>query len=409
MNGARSGSKPSDGTDSPSSPRDPALWRHPEPAGYVIGFTSFATIAAPLLVGFSLTAIITLSGNADSRGTRGNIAIAAFSIAAVLMLFTLQSGIAASQRAIPPDQRAAQYPEARYQLGWMRELLLDQWRDEKLAWRLYTRCRWTYNLGIIAFLGGLIAVLIPPPGKWDGLHTGPVFRILALVVVVIAFLIEIVLTFRKPGFMSGWLVPGSEAPPVNLKKVEDDPDLIKEGELDPAKLVEAQLLAFGDNGMFSADGSNVGTTAAAFVAVTSALDSLAIRVAELNQTVGKSTNASIRLAESTQAQLALARQESERRLLAAAAMRRANVEVTGPYAATGISFGSSSTPTEQWKVLNRGPAVARGVCLELRPGSDEWLRQDVHLLNRKAGFPEERELGVSAIMQFPSSEGLTIT
>lgn len=398
MNSAEPGSRPASDTGARPSDRDPALWRHPKPAGYAIGFMSFATIAAPLLVGFSLTAIITLSSNADNRGTRGDIAIAAFSVAAVLMLFTLQSGIAASQRAIPPDQRAAQYPEARHHLGWMRELLLDQWRDEKLAWRLYARCRWTYNLGIIAFLGGVTAVLIPSPGKWD-LHPGPVFRMVALVVTVIAILIEIVLTFRKPGFMSRWLVPGSDALPVRSKRVKDDPDLIKEGEQDRNKLakalVEAQLLAFGDNGKFSGDSSNVGAAATAFVAVTSALESLATRVAELNQAVGNSVNATIRLAETAEAQLAQARLDSEHRSLAAAAMRRANVEVTGPYKQeTGIDFGQRSTSTERWKVLNRGPAVARAVRLELPSVTAEWLGQDVHLLDRKAGPPpEELELG----------------
>ena len=278
-------------------------------------------------------------------------------------------------------------------------MLLDQWRDEKLAWRLYARCRWTYNLGIIAFLGGLIAVLIPSPGKWDDLHTARVFPIVALVVAAIAILIEIVLTFRKPGFVSSWLVPGSETPPVKLKKVKDDPDLIKKDEKDliklAEKLVEAQLLAFGDNGAFSGDGSNIGAAATAFVAVTSALNSLATRVAELNQAVGKSVNATIRLAETAAAQLDLARQDSERSLLAAKAMRRANVEVTGPYEQeTSMSFNRPSTPTERWKVLNRGPAVARGVHLELPPTTAEWLRQDVHLLDRKAGPPpEELELG----------------
>jgi hypothetical protein len=391
MNKARSGSRPPSDKGSFSSPRDPALWRHPEPAGYVIGFTSFATIAAPLLAGFSLTTIVALSGSTDNRGTRGDIAIAAFSVAAVLMLFTLQAGIAASQRAIPPDQRAAQYPEARRQLGWMRKLLLDQWRDEKL-------CRWTYNLGVIAFLGGLIAVLIPSPGKWDDPHTARVFPIVALAVVVIAILIEIVLTIRMPGFVSSRLVPGSEASPVKLKEVKDDPDLINIGEQDliklAEKLVEAQLLAFGDNGSLSGDSSNAGAAATAFVAVKSALDSVATRLAALNEAVSNSVTATIRQAEAAEAQLALAHQDSERRSLAAAAMRRANVEVTGPYEQeTGMTFGQSSIPTEErWKVLNRGPAVARGVRLELPQTTAEWLNQDVHLLAWKAGPPPE-ELG----------------
>ena len=239
-------------------------------------------------------------------------------------------------------------------------------------------------------------MLIPSSGKWDNFHTARVFPIVALVAAVIAILIEIVLTFRWPGFVSSLLIPGSEAPPVKLKKVKDDPDLIKKDEQNLIKLaeqlVEAQLLAFSDNGSVRSGSSNAGAAATAFVAVTSALDSLATRLAELNQAVGSSVNATIRLAETAEAQLALARLDSERRLLAAAAMRRANVEVTGPYEQETGMFRTSAPTEERWKVLNRGPAVARGVRLELPQTTAEWLRQDVHLLSRKEGPPPE-ELG----------------
>lgn len=204
--------------------------------GYGIGFASFATIAAPLLAGFSLTTIVTLSGNADQRGTRGDIAIAAFSISTVLMLFTLQAGIAATQYGILPDQRAAQYPEAQHEEAWMRKLREDQWRDELLAERLRARCRWTYNIGIIAFIAGLIALQIPSPGQWDDPHTGSAFRIIAIVAAVGAIGVEVILTFNKPAFLGDWLVPGTgNKEPPSQGKVQMDP-------IDPA---EAQYLAFG--------------------------------------------------------------------------------------------------------------------------------------------------------------------
>lgn len=373
MNSPSSGLRSAEDTE-----RQPSLWLRLVPLGYGIGLTSFATIAAPLLAGFSLTTIVALSSSAENRGTRGDIAIAAFSVTTTLMLFALQTGIAASERDIPPDQRAAQYPEARHGLRWMEKLRAEQWRDQALALRLYARCRWTYNLGIIAFLGGLIALLIPSPGKWGDLHTGLVFRIAALAVTAIALLIEIVLTFRKPPAVSKWLVPDSERPPVKLKKVTENPDNIKPE--------EAQRLAFADYGSYGGDGSYDGN-AAAFVAVTSALHSLATHLEDLNQAVERSVDATTRQAETAQAQLALARQDSERRLLAAAAMRRANIEVAGPYEQ------EPSTDSEQrWKVLNRGPAVARGLRIELPTTTAPWLRQDVYLLDRQAGLPPE-ELG----------------
>ena len=338
MNSAKSSSSPSDDTGSSSPPRDPRLWQRPIPVGYGIGFTAFATIAAPLLAGFSLTTIVTLSSSADQRGTRGDLAIAAFSITTVLMIFTLQVGLAASQRSIPPDQRAAQYPEARHFPGWMQQLRLDQWRDENLAERLIKRCRWTYNLGIIAFLSGLIALQIPSPGKWDDLYTGSVFRIVALVAAAVAILIEIVLTFHIPAAASNWLAPGLANP--QPAKPEDVPDM------EPIEPAVAQHLAFGDYGPFSDDGTNARRATSAMAAITSQLDLLATRLADLNRAVETSVNAAIRQAEIAQTQSPLAHRESDRLLAANAASRGTDVDVTGPDEGKGEmgDFGQSSAP-----------------------------------------------------------------
>lgn len=378
MNSLRSDSQHPDSGGNPPS-RHARLWARPVPVGYGIGFTSFATIAAPLLAGFSLTAIVTLSSSADHRGTRGDIAIAAFSVATVLMLFTLQAGLAASQRSIPPDQRVAQYPEARVWLGWMQQLRLDQWRDEDLARQLVSRARWTYNLGIVAFIGGLIALQIPSPGQWDEPHTGSLFRVAALVAVVVAALIEISLILNRPRVVIDWLMPGwTITEPATLEDVHGMDDI------EPA---EAQSLVFGG------DGSDAGDTITRIAAITSALDSLATRVADLDRVMEKSARAAIRQAEISSEQLALARQESERTLAAEAARKRANIEVTGPYELErGFGFPSSEPTEERWKILNRGPALARQVRLEILPPTAGRQGQELQLLSQKAGPPPE-ELG----------------
>jgi hypothetical protein len=270
----------------------------------------------------------------------------------------------------------------------MRQLRSDQWRDEKLAWRIFVRCRWTYNLGIIAFIGGLIALLIP--SKWDDPHPGAVFRTVAFVVAVIAILIELVLTIRKPASVSNWLVPGfASSNPVKLKAVE---------EMEVIDPEEAQRLAFGDYG------SNIGDAATVVAAIKSALGSLGTHLADLDQAVERSIRATISQAKTAEAQVAVAREESERRLLAAAAMRRANIEVTGPYErVTGMNPSQPSTPAEErWQVLNRGPAVARNVRLEIPPSTSERDRQELlppldpkpqlRLLDQRGGLPFE-ELG----------------
>jgi hypothetical protein len=152
-------------------------------------------------------------------------------------------------------------------------------------------------------------------------------------------------------------------------------------------LKEVQRLVFGDYVSFRGEGSDVENCATMFVAATSGLHSLATRLSDLNQAVEKSVAATTRQAEAAQDQLAFARHNSERRLLAAAAMRRANVEVTGPY-----EQEPSTSAEERWKVLNRGPAVARGLRLELPTTTAEWLRRDVHLVGQKAG-PSPEEIG----------------
>ena len=73
-------------------------------------------------------------------------------------------------------------------------------------------------------------------------------------------------------------------------------------------------------------------------------------------------------------------------------MRRANLEVTYQ-PKKGMKFGQSSTPTEAWwRVVNRGPAVARRVQLEIVAASDVQKEQDVRLMGQETATAA-RELG----------------
>jgi hypothetical protein len=189
-------------TDKGSSPVLPAIWRRQEPLGYAVGLVSFSSIAAPLLTGFSLTTIVELIGRSESaRGTRGDIAIAAFAIAAGLLIYAIQAGLAASQLTVPPDQRAAQTPEARGDVRWLKQLRQEQWRDAALAERLFIRTRIAYNLGIVAFLGGLVAVLVPDPKEWN------LIRIIAIIAASTAGIIELVLASGELRPIRRWLFP----------------------------------------------------------------------------------------------------------------------------------------------------------------------------------------------------------
>src|SRR4051794_12618378 len=87
------------------------LWSRTDPLAYGLGLASFATVAAPLLAGFSLSAIIALTGRSQI-GVSGNLAITALALAASLLLYSVQAGLTAQQHSMAPDQRAAQIPEA---------------------------------------------------------------------------------------------------------------------------------------------------------------------------------------------------------------------------------------------------------------------------------------------------------
>jgi MFS family permease len=256
----------------------PPVWRRREPLGYAYGLVSFASVAAPLLTGFALTTIIELTGR-DDRGTRGDIAIAAFAFAAGLLIYAIQAGLAAGQLAIAPDQRAAQMPEARGYPEWMRRLREDQWRDAALAERLFIRTRIAYNLGILAFLVGLTTALLPGPGDWNPI------RIAAVAAAGTAAGIELVLVNGNLGPVSHWLLPTLDSAPKAHVEAPDD----KPVEMDD---VIAQRLVYGDSSDMTnqqlpqANGNEVTT---ALTTLTAQLASLTAILARLEVTVSKGT------------------------------------------------------------------------------------------------------------------------
>jgi hypothetical protein len=223
------------------------------------------------------------------------------------MLFTLQAGIAAGQRGILPDQRVSQYPEARYWLGWMQQVRLDQWRDEQLAEQLFKRCRWTYNIGIIAFISGLISLQIPAPGQWDDRYTGSVFRMVALAAVIIAILLEIVLTLNWPAGLSNWLVPGiATTESAKLEDVKNPGDVKAIESIGPDV---AQRLVYGDGGPVGANGPDIGSPAEALDRIAPVLVSLAARLEDLSQAVERAVSVVRLQVEAAEADLARAHRE----------------------------------------------------------------------------------------------------
>jgi hypothetical protein len=178
----------------------PPVWNRPQPLGAAAGGTTFGLVAAPLLAGFSLSAVLDLV-KADDGGLRGDVGIAAFATAAALLVFTVQASISASRFQVSPADRIAWIPEAGNDPVWREWLHAVQWRDEELARRLRARAKHSYNLGIVAFLAGLVSVLVPDPGDWQP------GRIVAVAAAGLALLIELVLIAGRPRRVRAALMP----------------------------------------------------------------------------------------------------------------------------------------------------------------------------------------------------------
>jgi hypothetical protein len=196
--------------------RSKVVWNRPVPLGKAIGVSTFGTIAAPVLTGFSLTTVVELVGrSATTRGMRGDLAIAAFTGAAGLLVFAIQAALIAASYQVSPADRMAWIPESKLSDKAMNQLRVNQWRDEAIARRHRGIARTTYNLGILSFLLGLVAVLIPEPGRW----TWP--RIVAIVTAAIAVALETVLVTGWPDVLRRALSPSSEDATREQQRVQE--------------------------------------------------------------------------------------------------------------------------------------------------------------------------------------------
>jgi hypothetical protein len=179
------------------------FWSRPRPLGHAASTTTFASVASPLLSGFSIAAVVTLVGRVD-RGFRGDLAITFFALAIACLVFALQSGLAAASRDVPVSERTALYPDKVRDPERVHEIRTEQWRDEDIASHYRLLTRHAYNTGILAFLGGLLCVALPGPGDWNA----P--RVAAILVVGSAIGLELIQQFHRPRVLAAFLAPSDE-------------------------------------------------------------------------------------------------------------------------------------------------------------------------------------------------------
>jgi len=184
---------------------DRAQWLVQYPLGMVDATRAMGTVAAPLLAGFGL-ATLTLLSTASVPVRLAPVAITLFAIGSALFVFCLQFTASALLYAAPPGERVAWRLAESGDIdpaAWS-ALYRVQHQDTQLFRRYQFRARLTYDLGIIAHLGGLLALVAPP--SWAS------WRIAAFAVVAAALALELWwIVGGWFGHTPRWLIPGYDS------------------------------------------------------------------------------------------------------------------------------------------------------------------------------------------------------
>ncbi len=164
------------------TPKD--VWDRPEERpGYLDGLAGLGGMVAPLLAGFSLTAI-TLVLTATKPPTVWSWALVAFAAAVAFLLQSMQLAFFAIGRDPRPSTQLDWYPEALIDTDAARRLRERQAKTFEKSVSFWHRSMFWYDFGLTAFLAGVLLLLIPAPHHWTDQ------RIAAVVIAGAAFLLE---------------------------------------------------------------------------------------------------------------------------------------------------------------------------------------------------------------------------
>lgn len=182
----------------------PRVWNRRRPINYPKQAEMVGGIAAPLLVGFSLTTIAQLVIGQDHPWL-GQYAIAMFAIAAVLLVNTVQFSASALGYAATPSDRLEYNPEAAFMPDILRIVRNRQWQEMELRASYTTRAQHCYNYGLLAFLAGL-GFLMVPHNHWPW----PWGQLIGVVVVCAALIAEGAWVFSGARWPK-WMLPTASA------------------------------------------------------------------------------------------------------------------------------------------------------------------------------------------------------
>jgi hypothetical protein len=198
--------------------RTSQVWKEPDSLAFAEPFRAYGGVVCPVLIGFGLTAIITLE-LASVALPAADFAVASFAISVVCLALCMQLAGTALLFTAPPSAHLDWAPEARFDESVLEERRRIQGSEIRTA-RLYaSRVGKSYNAGLIAFLMGCLFVSLP--------NHLTLLTAVAPVAFIAALILECAWIFWRPT----WLVPtrDSVAPELNeldaisLRSILGDP------------------------------------------------------------------------------------------------------------------------------------------------------------------------------------------
>jgi hypothetical protein len=191
----------------------PSVWNRRRPINYPKQIEMAGGFAAPLIAGFSLTTVAQLVVGRDHPWL-SDWAIALFAIAAVLLINAVQLAATTLGYAATPSERLDYNPEAAFKPHILYAVRARQWEEMDLRAKYTERTRYCYNLGFLAFLGGLGLLLVPNhswPWPWG--------RLVGVTVVTISLIID-VMSIASNAHRPKWLLPTTSS--ISPDKLSDE-------------------------------------------------------------------------------------------------------------------------------------------------------------------------------------------
>jgi hypothetical protein len=193
------------GRKAPATGSRERYWVTPYLYGEAEALNSMGTIAAPLLAGFSLAAMVQTLTITRSQARWQDAALLLLLLAATLFVATVQAMFWARGYQTSPQQIKEWWPDA--DDTERMELLRREQKRHAAGFRMWsTRARVTYSVALLCLLAALTLLAVPPE-SYDQSST---FRWLAVAAGATAFIAEtlwIIGSFTNPKWMARLLEP----------------------------------------------------------------------------------------------------------------------------------------------------------------------------------------------------------